>query len=192
MSNCSSRHPIRSPSLAVARLAKRLQPPHDIFDTDFPHLGVLSVLCQRGVALDHRDQKTGSLVWIQVAANCSLGLPSAQERGNSFLPGEEYPLQPLAELLVQRRHLLRQIEQRATFSNVCGPSWQPPDNANQNVDGLPVAKQRMQPPIADKFLDDLVHDGISQSFLAFEMVVEGALGDVGGGKNCVDAGTLEA
>ena len=54
------------------------------------------------MALDHRDQKTGSLVWIQVAANCSLGLPSAQESGNSFLPGEEYPLQPLAELLVQR------------------------------------------------------------------------------------------
>src|ERR1700746_561632 len=117
---------------------ERLQPPRDISLSHFPHLRILSTLCQRDVALDHRDQKAGSLIWIQVAANCSLGLPFPQKRSNSLLPGNEDPLQSLAELLIQRRHLLGQIKQRTTDSNVFGPSWDPPDNADQNVDGLPV------------------------------------------------------
>ena len=35
-------------------------------------------------------------------------------------------------------------------------------------------------------------NGISQSLLAFEMVVERSLGEVGCGQNCIDPGTLEA
>ena len=58
--------------------------------------------------------------------------------------------------------------------------------------GLPLAKQRTQPVVASKFCDDLIDDGISQGFLALEVVIERALGDVGGGENCIDAGTLEA
>ena len=121
-----------------------------------------------------------------------MGLPLPQKRSNSFLPGKEDSLQSLAELLVQRRHLLCQIEQRTTGSNVLGPNWYPPDNADQNVDGLPVAKQRTQPTVVDKFCDDLVDDGISKGFLALEVVIERSLGDIGGGENCIDAGILEA
>src|SRR5579863_1362483 len=121
------------------RRAQRFQPPHDIPGSHIPHLRILSILCQRGVALDHRNQKTGSLVRIQITANGSLGLSSAQKRGDSVLPRKEQPFKSLAELFVQRRHLLRHIEQRTTFSNVRRPSWQPPDNAHQNVDGIPVA-----------------------------------------------------
>ena len=42
-----------------------------------------------------------------------------------------------------------------------------------------------------KFCDVLFDDGISQGFLAVEVVIERSLGDVGGGENCIDAGTLE-
>src|SRR5271168_2152201 len=90
----------------LTRRAKRPQPSHDVSNSHFPHLGILSILRQRGVALDHGDQKTGTLVWIQITANCSLGLPFPQKRCNTFLPVKEYLLQPRAELLVQRRHLL--------------------------------------------------------------------------------------
>jgi hypothetical protein len=73
-----------------------------------------------------------------------------------------------------------------------GPNWRPPDNADQNVDGLPVAEHRTQPPVVDKFCHDLFDDGISQGFLALEVVIVRSLGDVGGDENCIDAGTLEA
>ena len=106
----------------LTRHPKRPQPSHDVSNSHFPHLGILSILRQRGVALDHGDQKTGTLVWIQVAANCSFGLSSSQERSYSFLPGKEKPLQALAKLLVHRRHLRCQIEERTTGSNVFGPN----------------------------------------------------------------------
>ncbi len=121
-----------------------------------------------------------------------MGLPFPQKRSDAILPGKEYSLQSLAEWLVQWRHLLCQIEQWTTGSNVCGPRWQSPDNADQNVDGLPVAKKRTQPPVADKFCDDLFDDGISEGFLAVEVVIERSLGDVSGGENCIDARTLKA
>ena len=78
------------------------------------------------------------------------------------------------------------------MSNVCGPSWQPPDNADQNVDGFTLALHRMQPPVARKGCNLLFNHGIAQGFFALEVVIERALGDVGGGENCVDAGALEA
>jgi len=121
-----------------------------------------------------------------------LRLPFPQERSNAVLPGKEYPLQSLAESLVEGRHLLCQIEKWTTGSNVFGPTRYPPDNADQNVDGLPVAKKRTQPPVLDKLCDDLFDDGISQGFLALEVVVESSLGDISGGENCIDARTLEA
>jgi hypothetical protein len=43
-----------------------------------------------------------------------------------------------------------------------------------------------------EFCDDLFDNGMSQSFLAFEMVVERSLCDIGGGQNCINPGTLEA
>ena len=85
-----------------------------------------------------------------------------------------------------------QIEQWTTDSNVFGPNWYLPDNADQNIDGLPAAEHRTQPPVVDKFCDDLLDDGISQGFLAVEMVVERSFGDIGGGENGIDARTLEA
>src|SRR5271155_2963184 len=99
------------------RRAKRPQPPHDVSNSHFPHLGILSILRQRGVTLDHGGQKTGTLLWIQVATNWSFGLSPSQERSYSFLPGKEKLLQALAELLVHRRHFRRQIEQWTTGSN---------------------------------------------------------------------------
>nr|WP_263349796.1 hypothetical protein [Acidicapsa acidisoli] len=152
----------------------------------------MSILRQRGVTLDHGDQKTGTFLWIQVAANCSLGLSSSQERSYSFLPGKENPFQTLAELLVHRRHFRRQIEQWTTGSNVFGPNRHTPDNANQDVNWLSSAKQRAQPPVANNLCDDFVDDGISKSFFAIEVMIERSLGDIGGGENCIDAGTLEA
>src|SRR5580704_17236328 len=183
---------MRSAPLVVVRWPKRPQPSHDISDSRFPHLRILSILCYRGVALDRRDQKAGSLVWIHVAANCSSGLPLPQKRCNTFLPVQEYPFQSLAELLVQRRHLLCQKEQRTTGANVLGPSWYPPDNADQDVDSFPLAPHRTQPPVARKFCDFLFDNGIAQGLLALEVVVERSLGDVGGGENCIDARTLKA
>jgi len=45
-----------SDSLAVARLAQRLQPAHDIFDPRLYHFRILGILCQRTVAFHHRNQ----------------------------------------------------------------------------------------------------------------------------------------
>ena len=58
--------------------------------------------------------------------------------------------------------------------------------------GLPAAKQRTQPPVANDLCDDFVDDCISQGFFAVEVMIERSLGDIGGGENCIDAGTLEA
>jgi hypothetical protein len=41
---------------AVARLAQRPQPAHDIFDPRLYHFRILSILCQRAIAFDHRNQ----------------------------------------------------------------------------------------------------------------------------------------
>src|SRR5215469_12626997 len=101
---------MRSASLAVARRAKRIQPAHDIFDSHIPHLRILSILCQHFVAFDHRDQKARTLFWNHVGADYSLGLPPPQSHGNAFLPGMEDSLQSLADLFVELRHLLRQMD----------------------------------------------------------------------------------
>jgi hypothetical protein len=47
---------MRSDSLAVARRAKGPQPLYDIFDPRFHYFRILSILCQRAIAFDHRDQ----------------------------------------------------------------------------------------------------------------------------------------
>jgi hypothetical protein len=38
--------------------------------------------------------------------------------------------------------------------------------------------------------DDLFDNGVSQGFLAAEVIIECPFGDSGGGKDCVEAGTL--
>src|SRR6202043_3210780 len=47
---------MRSAPLAVARRAKRLQPVHDVSDPRFHHFRILSILCQRPITFNHRDQ----------------------------------------------------------------------------------------------------------------------------------------
>src|ERR1700687_6409581 len=114
---------MRSASTAVARRAKRAQPTHNISDSHIPHLRILSILCQHFVAFNHRDQEARSLFRNQCAADCSLILPPPQSHGNAFLPGMEDSLQSLAELFVELRHLLRQIDQRTTALYVSWSSW---------------------------------------------------------------------
>src|SRR5271154_340716 len=48
--------PMRSTSLPVARRAQGPEPIHDISNPRFHHFGILSILCQRTIAFDHRDQ----------------------------------------------------------------------------------------------------------------------------------------
>src|SRR5579872_3255984 len=174
------------------RRAQRPQPGHDIFNSHIPHLCILSILCQQGVALVHRNQKAGSFFRNQVAADGSLRLAPPQGYGNSFLPFMEDPLQSLAESFVQRRHLLRQIDQGTTTVYVFPPNRCSLDNASQSTDRVLTLPQRPQPLVLREFCDDLFDDGISQSFLAVEMVVERSLGDIGGGQNRIDAGALES
>src|SRR5260370_5221824 len=109
-------------STRFTRCAKRTQPSNDIFDSHIPHFRILSILCQQDVALVHRDEKAGSLFWNQVAADRPLRLSPPQSRGNAFLPAVEDPLQSLAELFIQRRHLLRQIDQGTTTLHVLWPN----------------------------------------------------------------------
>jgi hypothetical protein len=42
--------------LAVARRAQRPQPVYDVSDPRFHDFRILSILCQRAIAFDHRDQ----------------------------------------------------------------------------------------------------------------------------------------
>src|SRR5215469_15480888 len=164
---------MRSASLAVARCAKRIQPAHDIFDSRIPHLRILSILCQHFVAFDHRDQKARGLFRNQVAADCSQRLPPPQCPGNCFLQGTEDTFQSLAELLVEPRHLLCQIDQGTAILYVSWPSWYRLYNTDQSIDRVLVLAP-------------------SQSFLAFEMVVERSFRDVGRGQNCIYSRALEA
>src|SRR6266481_3869202 len=178
-----------SAPLVVVRRPKRPEPAHDISDSHVPHLRILSILCQHFVALDHRDQKARSLLRNQVASHCSLRLPFPQSHGNAFLPGMEDSLQSLAELFVELRHLLRQINQGTTALSVSWQMWYRPYNADQSIDRVLVLAplQRKHPPVMGEFCDDLFDNGISQSFLVFKMVVKRSLGDVGGGQNGIDA-----
>jgi hypothetical protein len=67
-----------------------------------------------------------------------------------------------------------------------------PDDANQDVNWLPAAKQRTQPIDANDLCDDFVDGCISKGFFAIEVMIERSLGDIGGFENCIDASTLEA
>src|SRR5215472_15123021 len=101
-------------------------------------------------------------------------------------------LQPLAELFVQSRHLLRQIDQGTTALYICWTNRCGLDNADQSVDRVLALLERTQPFVLGEFCDDLFDDGMAEIFLAIEMVVERSLGDIGGSQNGIDAGTLES
>jgi hypothetical protein len=80
--------------------AKRLEPPHDIFGSHFQYVHILGILGQHDIALVHCDQKSGSFVRIQVAADRTLRLPPTQSRRYDFLPSMEHLRQVLAETFV--------------------------------------------------------------------------------------------
>ena len=105
----------------------------------------------------------------------------------------EDSLQSLTELFVEQRHLLRQIDQWTAVPYVSWPSWYRLYNADQCIDRVFVLTplQRKGPPVTGNSCNDLFDNGIPQSFLAFEMVVERSLRDVGGGQNGLYSGTLE-
>src|SRR5215469_9681805 len=111
-----------SAPLAIARRAKGPQPSNHVFLPSLGHFRILSVLGQRAVAFDHRDQKTSGVSGFDIAANPSMGLSFSQRRGNTLLPFQEHRLQPLAESLVNRRHFLSQIVQGTAFPHVLGPN----------------------------------------------------------------------
>ena len=139
-------------------------------------------------------RKLASLFRNQVASNCSLSLSPAQSRGDGFLPGMEDSLQSPAELFVEVRHLLRQIDQRTTALDVSWPSWYGPNNADQGIDRVLVLApfERKQPPVAGECCEELFNNGVPQSFLALEMVAERSFGHIGSGQDGIDAGALES
>ena len=106
----------------------------------------------------------------------------------------ENSLQPLAELSVELRHLLRQIGQGTTALYIPWPMWQPLHNADQGINGIGALAplQGERPPLTGEFCNDLFDNGVSKSLLALEMVVERSLGNVRGGQNRIDSGALEA
>src|SRR5215469_14871318 len=159
-----------------------------------PHLRILGIFCQHFVAFDHRDQKARGLFWNQVAADRPQRLPPPQRSGNCFLQVTEDPFQSLAELFVEPGHFLRQIDQRTTVPYVFRPSWYRLHNTDQSIDWVLflAASQRKQPPVGCNCCDNLFDNGVSQSFLAFEMVVERSLRDLGGRQNCIYPRALEA
>src|SRR5215469_7506732 len=159
-----------------------------------PHLRILGILCQHFVTFDQRDQKARSFLGNQVAADRPQRLPPPQRSGNCFLQVTEDPFQSLAELFVEPGHFLRQINQRTTVPYVFRPSWYRLHNTDQRIDWVLVLAplQRKQPPVGCNSSDDLFDNGVSQSFLAFEMVVERSFRDVGGRQNCIYPRALEA
>src|SRR5579872_6857495 len=103
----------------------------------------------------------------------------------------EYSRQALAELFVQRRHLLSQVVQGTTTSYCFGSERCLTNNVDQSFDGVRAATQRKQPLVAGHYCDHLVDNGVSQGFLAIEVVIQRALGNPGCCQNCVQSGTLE-
>jgi hypothetical protein len=106
---------------AVARRAQGPQPVHDVSGPRFHHSRILGILCQRGIAFDHRDQKASDVSGLDVAANPSVGLSFSQNGGNGLMPGMEDYRQSLPESRVKRRHLLRQIVQGTAAPYILGP-----------------------------------------------------------------------
>ena len=120
-----------------------------------------------------------------------MGLALSQSGGNGLPPGIEDCRQPLPESRVKRRHFLRQIVQLAAAPYIRGPNGYSLNSADQSVDRVLAALKRPHPFAVDVGGDDLFDDGVSQGFLAVEVVVQRALGDPSYGQNGVQAGTLE-
>src|SRR6201981_3744941 len=113
--------PMRSTSLVVARLTQRPQPVHDIFDPGLYYFRILSILCQRAIAFDHRTQPTCGVCGRAVPANASADLALSQNGGSGLAPGIEDCLQPLPESRVKRRHFLRQVVELTSAAQLLGP-----------------------------------------------------------------------
>ena len=148
--------------------------PFEIYDTsgEAPQPDRAERLAMATRVLSEVLEKTGRYAPVDLAplsAEVAATAPRYQ-CGNCFLPVVEDSLQPLTELFIQWRHLLCQVEERTTASNIFAPNWRPPDNADQSVNGWPVAQQRAQPPVAGKVCDDLFDDRVSKGFLAFEVL----------------------
>src|SRR5437764_15317421 len=114
-----------------------------------------------------------------------MSLALSQSGGNSLAPGTEDCRQPLSESRIKRRHFLRQIVQLAATPHIRGPNGYTLNGADQSIDRVLAALERAHPFAVDVGGDDLFDDGISQGFLAFELVVERALGDPSYDQNCV-------
>src|SRR3984893_5502020 len=113
---------MRSAPPVVARRAQGPQPVHDVSDPRFHDFRILSILCQRAVTFDHRNQKSSCLSRFQVAADPSMLLSISHSSGNAFLPVTKYSCEPFAESFMKRRHLLRQIEQGTATPYGLGPN----------------------------------------------------------------------
>ena len=113
---------MESAPLAVARRAQGPQPGHDVFDPRFHHIRILSILCERDVAFEHRYQKTSGFSGFHIAANRSVSLSFSQSGGNALPPRIEHFRKPLAEPLVKGRHFLSQIVQGTAAPYVLGPN----------------------------------------------------------------------
>src|SRR5580700_10930501 len=140
---------MQSGTLAVARLAQRLQPAHDIFDPRLYHFWILSILGQRAIAFDHRNQQASRVSGFHVAANASLDLALSQNGGSGLAPGIEDYLQPFPESRVKRRHFLRQIVQLAATPHILGPNGYTSNSADQSLDRILDALERPHPFAVD-------------------------------------------
>src|ERR1700726_3412077 len=125
---------MRSTGLAVARRPQGPQPVHDVSDPRFHHFRILSILCQRSITFNHRDQYADGVSWFHVTANASVGLALSQNGGNGLAPGIEDSRQPFPESCVKRRHFLREIVQLAATSHILGPNGYTLNSADQSVD----------------------------------------------------------
>src|SRR3984957_4286284 len=119
-------------------------------------------------------------------------LAFAQKGSNRLAPGIEDRRQPFPESRIERRHFLGQIVQLAATPHICGPNRNTLNSANQSLErGLDVL-QRTHPFSVNVGGDDLIDDGVAESFLAFEVVVQCTLSDPSHRQDGVQAGTLKS
>ena len=161
--------------------------------TGFETFLALRVFRDTDAAFHRRHDKGRGLVTIHLFANDTC-LPGLLECATGrAVPHIKHTVQALPETLVERRHFLRQVVQRAAVAKHFG--WfafrQGFDRGNKPVKGVTGVPQRLQPQCLHGRKQHFIDDSVAKLKFIGEMVVQSAFGQTGCRQYLVQAHTLE-
>jgi len=108
------------------------------------------------------------------------------------MPKLENRVDALTKVLIERRHFLREIVQRAATAKIVRGKGSGAYDFRERGDRIGGVFQRSDPFFERKVRDHLIDDRVAQRFFPGEMMVESSFGDTGVLDNGIDVGALEA